>query len=486
MLQYKWLAWSVTSIGSLMASIDATIVTLALVPILEDLHTDYVTIIWVIIAYLLVNTALVLSFGRMADLLGRKNMYNLGFVIFTIGSALCGFATTGLTLVIYRIVQGIGGAFLMAHSLAIITEAFPPQERGKVFGFNSIIWAIGSITGIAIGGIIVTFVSWRWIFIINVPVGIVGTIWAYVTLHPDKASEKKESFDFPAAIAFTLSLVFLLIGITLGLLNGWGDLLALIFIGISPLFFIAFIVWELKFSQDPIIPFSLFRNRVFTFSVITVLFQSLALFSVNFLLVFYFEGIAGLSPLTASFLIIPLSVVNAIVGPFAGRWSDKVGARIVATLGLLVQFGMLVVLTQLTISTPLWVIGTIEALFGLGGGLFYPANTSTVMSSSPPGRYGVTSGILATFRNTGMIMSFVVSIIAATSAIPAYYVYQLFIGTLTTGLPPAVAVSYLAGQSTAFTLSCALILAAAFFSLIRGRLVHQTTSKENQRVEPDH
>src|SRR5271157_5117761 len=381
---------------------------------------------------------------------------------------------------------GIGGAFLMANSLAIITEAFPPQERGKVFGFNSIIWAIGSITGIAIGGIIVTFVSWRWIFIINVPVGIVGTIWAYVTLHPDKASEKKESFDFPAAIAFTLSLVFLLIGITLGLLNGWGDLLALIFIGISPLFFIAFIVWELKFSQDPIIPFSLFRNRVFTFSVITVLFQSLALFSVNFLLVFYFEGIAGLSPLTASFLIIPLSVVNAIVGPFAGRWSDKVGARIVATLGLLVQFGMLVVLTQLTISTPLWVIGTIEALFGLGGGLFYPANTSTVMSSSPPGRYGVTSGILATFRNTGMIMSFVVSIIAATSAIPAYYVYQLFIGTLTTGLPPAVAVSYLAGQSTAFTLSCALILAAAFFSLIRGRLVHQTTSKENQRVEPDH
>lgn len=479
-MEYKWKAWSVTSVGGLMASIDSTIVTLALVPIEEDLKTDYVTILWVIIAYLLVNTALVLSFGRMADILGRKNMYNLGFVIFTIGSTFCGFANSGLTLVIYRVIQGIGGAFLIANSLAIITEAFPPQERGKAFGFNSIIWAVGSITGIAIGGIIVTFVQWRWIFIINVPIGIFGTIWAYKTLHQDKASEKKESFDLPAAIAFTLMLVFLLIGITEGLLNGWNDILALVFIGISPLFLIAFLVWELKFSDNPIIPFSLFRNRVFTLSVVTVLFQSLALFSVNFLLVFYFEGIAGLTPLTASYLIIPMSVVNAIVGPFAGRWADKVGARIVATLGLLVQFVVLVMLTMLTTTTPLWEVSIIEAFFGLGGGLFYPANTSTVMSSSPPGKYGVTSGVLTTFRNTGMILSFVVSMLAATSAIPAYYVYQLFIGTLTTGLPPAVAISYLTGQSTAFTLSCFLILAAAFFSLIRGKLVHETPRKEKQ------
>ncbi len=301
LMEYKWKAWTVTSVGGLMSSIDSTIVTLALVPIEKELRTDYITIMWVIIAYLLVNTALVLSFGRMADLLGRKNMYNLGFVIFTIGSALCGFSNSGLQLVIYRIIQGVGGAFLIANSMAIITEAFPPKEWGKAFGFNSIIWAVGSIMGTALGGIIVTFTSWRWIFYINVPIGIFGTIWAYLTLKQDKTSNNKESFDFPAAIAFTLMLVFLLIGITLGLLNGWTNVLAVGLMAISPVFLVLFLVWEIYFSKNPIIPFSMFRNRVFTFSIVTVLFQSLALFSVNFLLVFYFEGIAGLTPLTARF-----------------------------------------------------------------------------------------------------------------------------------------------------------------------------------------
>ncbi|HMF34094.1 MAG TPA: MFS transporter [Candidatus Lokiarchaeia archaeon] len=474
-MEYKWKAWSVTSVGGLMASIDSTIVTLALVPIDQELQTSYVLILWVVISYLLVNTALVLSFGRMADMLGRKNMYNLGFVIFTIGSALCGFATTGLLLVVYRVVQGIGGAFLIANSMAIITEAFPPHERGKAFGYNAIIWAVGSITGVALGGIIITFTStWRWIFYINVPIGIFGTIWAYATLHQDKVSSTKESFDLPAATSFTLMLMFLLIGITLGLLSEWKDPAGIVLMSISPLFLIFFLVWELKFSQNPIIPFSMFRNRVFSLSIVTVAFQSLALFSVNFLLVFYFEGIAGLSPLMAAILIIPMSVVNAFVGPFAGKWSDRIGARIVATIGLLIQFGVLVILSTLSTSIPLvnalWEIGILEALFGLGGGFFYPANTSTVMSSSPPGRFGVTSGILATFRNTGMILSFVVSMIVVTSAINQAYVYQLFLGTLAGSLPPDVGANYLVGQGAAFRLSAILILVAAFFSMIRGKL----------------
>jgi EmrB/QacA subfamily drug resistance transporter len=491
-MEYKWKAWTVTSVGGLMASIDSTIVTLALVPIEKELNTGYVEIIWVIIGYLLVNTALVLSFGRMADILGRKNMYNLGFVIFTIGSALCALATSGISLILYRLVQGTGGAFLIANSMAIITEAFPLQERGKAFGFNSIIWAVGSITGIALGGLIITYIpsisfqwgtstviisSWRWIFLINVPIGLFGTVWAYRTLHQDKASNNKQSYDLPAAAAFTMMLVFLLIGITEGLLNQWADIWGSKggyygdFMAISPLFLILFLVWEIRYSKNPIIPASLFRNRVFSFSIMTVLFQSLALFSVNFLLVFYFEGVAGLTPLTAALLIIPMSVVSAFVGPFAGRWSDRIGARIVATLGLLIQFVMLLFLANLTLSTPLVVIAIIEAFFGLGGGLFYPANTSTVMSSSPPGKYGLTSGVLATFRNTGMILSFVVSLVAATSAIPFALVGALFVGKLPNGrLSPAYATTYLSGQSVAYYLSCILILVAAAFSFVRGQL----------------
>lgn len=468
-----------------MAAIDATIITLALVPIEQDLHTDYITIMWVILGYLLVNTALVLSFGRMADLFGRKNMYLLGFIIFTVGSALCGFATSGIELVIMRIIQGTGGAFLIANSLAIVTEAFPPKERGKAFGFNAIVWSLGSITGVALGGLIISFVSWRWIFYINIPIGIFGTIWGFITLKQDKKAKEKENFDLPAALSFTIFLLFLLIGITLNLLNNWTSLFGYILIIISPAFFAIFVIWESKFSKTPIIPLSYFKNRVFTFSIITALLQALALFSVNFLLVFYFEGVTGLTPFQSAILIIPMSLGTAIIGPFAGRWSDKFGARVVATAGLLIQLAMLIVLTGLTVNSPIWIIAIIEAAFGVGGGSFYPANTSTVMSASPPGKYGVTSGILVTFRNTGMILSFVLALVAVTTTIPANFVYQLFVGTVSSGLPTSVAVSYLTGQKAAFTLSYILVILSAFFSIIRGKLVHAEKSHQiSPAIEP--
>ena len=423
-LEYKWKALSVTSIGALMAAVDGTIVLLALFPIASDLHSDFVTVTWVIVAYLLVNTALVLSFGRLADMFGRKLMYNIGFVIFTVGSALCGFASNGLTLVIFRVIQGMGAALLTANTFAILSEAFPRKENGKAFGFMSIVWGIGSVLGIILGGLIITLTTWRLIFLINVPIGIFATVWAYKTLREIKPQDQRGSFDVPAAIFFILGSTSLLLGISWGLLYSWKDLITLSSLVLSPVFFAVFVEWETRYARDPILDFAFFRNRNFTFSIFATLLQSIAVFSVNFLLIFYLEGIDGLSALNAAYLIIPFALASAIVGPVGGIFSDRFGFRSTATFGLVLATVALALFAGLTSNTSLLEIGIIEGVLGIGLSFFWPANTSAIMSSTPAGKYGVGSGIMITFRNTGMIFSFAMSLTAATSVIPVNIVNE--------------------------------------------------------------
>lgn len=476
-MQYKWKALSVTSTGALMSAVDSTVVLLALFPMAADLHSDFVTMIWVIIAYLLVNTALVLSFGRLADMYGRKVMYNIGFVIFTIGSGLCGLAPSGLSLVGFRVVQGMGAALLTSNSFAILSEAFPREESGRAFGLMSIVWGIGSVLGIILGGVIITYTSWRWIFLINVPIGIFGTAWAYKVLRNVKPEGKRGSFDLPAAVSFTAGLLSLLLGISWGLLYSWHDPATITMLALSPIIFILFVVWETRFSKDPILDFTFFRNRNFSFSVVAALLQFLAVFSVNFLLIFYLEGIDGLSALQASYLIIPFAVASAVVGPLGGLLSDRLGFRKVMLMGLALTAVALVLFSRLTINTTLFEIGIIETISGVGLAFFWPSNTSAIMSSTPPARYGVGSGIMNTFRNTGMILSFALSLTATTAVIPPAIVYSLFIGDLSGKLSTALASSYLSGESFAFEISAALLVIAMVFAAF-------TSGKKTIPVKP--
>lgn len=474
-MEYKWKALSVTSIGALMSAVDSTVVLLALYPIAKDLSSNFVTMIWVIIAYLLVNTALVLSLGRLADMYGRKKMYNIGFVIFTIGSGLCGLAFSGISLVGFRVIQGAGAALLTANSFAILSEAFPRNETGRAFGVNSIVWGIGSVLGIVLGGVIIAFTTWRLIFLINVPIGIFATIWAYYALRPSPVRGGKETFDLPAAVTFTLGLLSVLLGVTFGLLYGWIDGKTLLFFAMSPILFVAFGVWEAKYSKIPIVDFSLFRSKEFSFSILAALIQSLAIFSVNFLLIFYLEGIAGLNVLMASYLIIPLAIASAVFGPLGGILSDRIGPRIVASVGLSLAFLSLMLLTQLSVATPLIEIGIIETIAGTGLGVFWPSNTSAIMSAIPPTRFGVGSGVMNTFRNTGMIMSFALALTAATSKLNPLIVYQLFIGSLSQPLQSTDASTYLSGQSFAFEISAGLIILAILFSIFSGSGVRKSS-----------
>jgi EmrB/QacA subfamily drug resistance transporter len=460
-LEYKWKAFSVTALGSFMAGLDATVVLLALLPIARDLHTDYVTIVWVVLAYLLATTALVLSFGRISDLHGRKRTYILGFAIFTVGSGLAGFSPGGLFLIGARAVQGVGAAFLFANGFAILSDAFPLSERGRAFGATGVIWGIASVVGIILGAVIVSFTTWRVIFLLNLPVGVVGILWAYHTLRESRhPAAEGESFDLPAAVLFTAGLSSLLLGVTSGLLYGWSSDSTLAGLALAPVLLALFVLWEARYARSPIIDFSFFKSRPFTFSVLANFLRATAVFSVNFLLVFYLEAIYGLTILDASYLIVPYAAALAVVAPFGGILTDRFGARRLSTIGLALQAVALLVLSEFTAGTPIYLVGVVETVFGLGGGFFWPANASMIMSSSPRGRFGVGSGIMNTFQNTGSVLSFAVSLVIITATIPASIVYRLFLGSFSGSLAGASASQYLHGQQLSLLVSVALLLLA--------------------------
>jgi EmrB/QacA subfamily drug resistance transporter len=468
--EYKWIALSVTTIGSLMVAIDSTIVILALPNMLQDLHSDLVHMTWVIIGYLLVNTVLQLTFGRMADMFGRVRLYNLGFVVFTLGSVLCGFAQNDSMLIASRLIQGTGGAMLAANAMAIVTEVFPAHQRGQAMGINAITWGAGSVLGPVLGGFILAVTSWRWIFLVNLPIGIVGVLAAYLLLHDIQPNPRGERFDLLGALLFSVGLVCLLLGLTGGIGAGWlsPSILALIALGILAL--VAFIIRERRVAY-PMLDLHLFDSRLYGFSVAAATLQSLAVFAVNFLLIFYLQGVRGYSPLTAAILILPMSVLTSIVGPLGGRWADRVGGKIPTTIGLALQAASLLVLVFLTPTTPYPLLALALSLMGIGGGLFWSPNTSTAMGAAPRHRLGVASATLNTMRNVGMMFSFAVALAVAAASMPPTLVNDVFLGTVG-HLEAGIALAFTSAMSHAFVASIIICLIALGFSAVReGRRV---------------
>jgi EmrB/QacA subfamily drug resistance transporter len=487
-MDFKWKVLAVVSIGSLMGSIDSTVLLIAFPDIARDLDANLVSMVWVIMIYVLLGTSLVLSLGRVADMKGRKKLYNAGFVVFIVGSFLCGLAQSGLELVAFRAIQGVGGAMLVANSFAILSDAFPPSERGKAFGFNSVVWGTGSIVGIVLGGLILSVTIWRWIFFINVPIGVVGTVLAALILRESVTPNPKETFDFVAAGLFVAMLAMVLLGITDGILTTWTDVSTWVPLALSVPLFAGFVVWEGYISQDPILPFALLRNWLFSASLTASVLQGIAIFAANFLLMVYFQGIRGVSVLTAAYLLVPLSVALGIVGPIGGRLSDRFGARVISTTGLLVQAGALLGLSTIVASTPLWHVAAWEAMMGVGGGLFFPANTAAIMGGVPRERYGVASGVMMTLRNSSMALSFAVALIALTSQLPAGTAAALFGGSFTPQMlaqigktPAQLDNIFLHGMITAFRVSACFVVVAATFSALRGREHRSAESNPRHR-----
>jgi EmrB/QacA subfamily drug resistance transporter len=458
----------VTTIGSLMVAIDSTIVILALPNMLQDLHSNIVRMIWVIMGYLMVSTVLQLTFGRMADMFGRVRLYNLGFIVFTIGSVFCGVSLNDTLLIVSRIIQGIGGAMLSANAMAIVTEVFPAEQRGRAMGINAITWGAGSVLGPVLGGFILAVASWRWIFLVNLPIGILGTLAAYLLLHDIAPNPRGERFDLFGALLFSIALVGLLLGLTGSISAGWLSLSTLGLLALTLVALVAFIFWERRIPH-PMLDFGLFANRRYGFSVAAATLQSLAIFAVNFLLIFYLQGVRGYSPLTAALLILPLPLFTSVIGPLGGLWADhdRFGGTAPATVGLIIQAAALLVLALLTPTTSYLVLALALSLMGLGGALFWSPNTSTTMGAAPRNRLGVASATLNTMRNVGMVCSFAVALAVAAASMPPALVNAIFLGTVG-HLQPAISLAFTSAMSHAFIASISICVIAVFFSLVRG------------------
>ncbi len=460
----RTVAVAIVMTGVTMSAIDTTAVILGIPVMKTDLHSDLLSMVWVIMAYLLITTIATTQVGRLGDMFGRVRMYNLGFAIFTVFSLFCGFSENGAELIAFRIFQGLGGAFIFANSGAILADTFPPNERGKAFGYNGIGWSLGAILGILVGGAFVTFLSWRYIFFINVPIGTGATLVGYFMLK-EKSPRLKESLDYGGLLLLGAGLFLILYGVSNITGSGW-DYTSGLEMLTGAMLIVSFIFLEMRIKH-PLLDLSILRSRILTASIFAAFFQSLATFAVLFLIIMYLQGPRGLSPWNSSILLIPGYILGGVVAPLSGRLSDRVGARVVATIGLSVQIvGILIYLT-FAISTSIYVVILGAVVYGSGNSAFFAPNNSAVMSSAPPKAYGVSNGLLRTMANVGMLSSFAVALLMSSLSIPRTYAFQIFLGV--GKINGQLSLEYIKGMHTALLASIVMLLIAIVLSVLRGR-----------------
>ncbi len=453
------LALFVVVVGVLIAAVDTTIVVLALPEIQRDLRVGVSSIVWVIIGYLLVITLLATQFGRLGDMYGRERMYRSGFLIFVLGSFLCALSWNEASIIGFRVVQGLGGALIAANSGAVIADIFPAERRGKAYGFNAIGWSIGAVLGVVLGGVIVTYFSWRWIFWINVPIGLLAFAIALKVL-PDRGARERRHLDMAGTLVLGAALFGILWGIT-KLTSEPPNWTVAGFVAAGAVLLLLFAYVEVH-QASPLLDLHIFAIKGMTASLLASLFQALANFAVLYLLLMYLQGVRGLDPLQASLLLVPGYVVGAATAPFGGRLADSLGPVTPATVGLAIQIVALLVYAQLGVASPLWILVGAYVIGNVGSGGFFPANNAAVMKIAPAGSFGVASGMLRTFANIGMVFSFASAIVIASATVTRAQAFAIFVGA--ERLNAATGAAFTAGIHNAFYFSVGLMLLAAVLS----------------------
>jgi MFS family permease len=425
--RYKWIVLSNTTIGMLLATLNGTSLIIALPVIFRGIHlnplepANFPYLLWIMMGYMLVSAAVVVTVGRIGDMFGRVRMYNLGFAWFTVSAILLSTVwSTGssgaLELVILRMVQAVGGALLMANSAAIITDAFPAEQLGFALGMNMVVGIVGSFLGILVGGLL-SQVGWRWVFLANVPVGVFGTIWAFVKLK-EIGIRIKAKLDWLGNLSFAAGLAMLLTGVTYGIkpyghsLTGWSDpfVLEMIFGGLALLIFFAFVETRV---EEPMFRLSLFRIRAFTAGNAANFLGGVGRGGLQFMLMIWFQGIwlpqHGYSftrtPLWAGIYMIPFMLGFVVAGPISGKLSDRYGARLFATSGMLLTAAMYAVMMTFPANFSYLPFATVMFVSGIGGGMFASPNTASIMNSVPARYRGAASGMRVTFAQTGLPLS---------------------------------------------------------------------------------
>lgn len=446
-----------------MAAADSSVVLLAFPDLTQTLNTNVSASIWTILVYMLVTAVMTTQLGKIGDIFGRAKMFNTGFAIFTVASALCGAAPNIVFLIGFRVIQGIGAALLLANSGAIVADTFPREKLGRAYGYIASGWGAGTLVGIVLGGFLTTLFGWRYIFYINVPIGIIALVLGLKYIKSKGVEKRKIDLSGMVLLGVALTLIsFDAINVAA---VGFSILDAFL-IGIGILMIILLLFKERR-TAEPLIDLSVFKVRVLRFSLLASMLVSMGYFSVTFMITLYLQGIVGLTPLNAALLLTPGALIGFLLSPRMGRLSDKLGPHILATLGIC--FFAITVLCYLTISTTFspWTIVIASIFAGFGTAMFYPANNAAVMSNAPQGSYGSMNGLLRTMQNIGGLMSYVIVIYIASTAIPRQIAFQVFVGT--TQLLGGLTSAFITGIQTALVGSLILMIIAAFLSFARGK-----------------
>jgi len=399
----KWAILLAVGVGTFMGALDGSIVNTILPIMRQEFNAGITTIEWVVTIYLLTVGGLLLTFGRLGDLRGNKPVYLSGFGLFILGSLLCGRSTSTGWLIGARTLQGLGAAMLAANSPAILTKGFPAQERGQALGIQSMMTYLGLTVGPSLGGWLAASFGWRSVFYVNVPVGLLALLLGAVFIPREPLPEVRERFALPGAALFSLGLIVLLYGLSVGPAWGWGSTNVVVLFGGAAALLGAFL-WVERRAVSPMVDLSLFRRRTFSVATISAVLNYIALFGVVFLMPFYLIQGRGLSPAQAGLVMTAYPAVMALAAPVSGALSDRIGSRLLSSLGMGLMGVGLLLLARLQPDTAFLRVAASLGVVGLGTGIFISPNSSALMGSAPRDRQGIAAGILATARSTGMVI----------------------------------------------------------------------------------
>jgi EmrB/QacA subfamily drug resistance transporter len=467
-IQYKWVALTNTTLGAAMSAIDISIVLIALPTIGRELpDSSPFDLIWVLVGYQLVVAAVLVNFGRLSDMFGRVRLYTLGFAVFTASSVLCSLSQSGLELVAFRMVQGLGAALLFSNATAIITDAFPFSERGRALGINAVAVSAGSVMGLVAGGLLTAVAGWRAIFWVNVPIGVVATLWAHYRLKEQSARRKDQKLDLPGNVAFAAGVFLLLAGISLYAVSGLSRTVTagLAACGLAVLLVFVFIETRM---EDPMLKLPLFRNRLFAAGTVAILLNSLARGCVLLVMVFYLQGPnMNLGPFQAGLYLFPNTATFALFGPLGGYLSDRRGPRLISTVGLVVTAAGLLLLSQLPTTATFWQLFFPLVVAGAGMGTFAPPNRASVMSSVPAEDRGVAAGLSTTLINLGNSVSRSLCFVIMALVVPVSALDDMFAGVYPGG-SASFSANFVDGVHLVFLVSAGFVVLAIIPSALRG------------------
>lgn len=455
-----WLVLANVSVGTFMATLDTSIANVALPTLSDALHTPVHLAQWVLTAYLLTICAMLPIVGKLADQVGRSRVYNYGFLLFAIGSALCGWSGTLGALIASRVIQALGAACLMGNSQAIVAGIFRPEQRGRAIGTIGMVVSLGSLTGPGVGGILVAEWGWPSIFWVNVPIGVIGFLAGLVLLPQDGVREEKPAFDYIGSVLFIVGIVAFLYAVSNGQDWGWGSPVTLLTLAGALLVLVLFYRYERRVPY-PMLDFELYRIRAFAIGSVSVLLAFIALFCMAVLMPFYLEDVLLLSTRQTGYLMMVYPVAMAVVSPLSGWLSDRMGSRTLTMTGLALNalgFGLL---QTLTVHTSLMLLTPILAIFWIGTGLFQSPNNSSILGAVPREKLGVAGSLNALVRNLGMMLGTALAISLFSSRLSHF-------GGFLSGTPEQ-AEAVLAALHPVFWTAMGICLVTLFIASLRAK-----------------